>query len=169
MARARRDSPGIRNKFWGGGIFAAPATLTATQQILATLLANSVATRTLLRCRGALYVDGISDAAGDVATVGLGIIVVQQAAAAVGGTSIPGPIGDIDADWLWHKFVNLHSNEVSAVSDTALGLNQIVEVDSKAMRIVKSDQSIILVGETTGQTLASVHASGGVRVLIGEH
>ena len=166
MAR-RSGRPGMV-KSWAGQTFSATS-ITTTQKILLNFPLSTDFPETVLRTRGHLQVWGTPDAADDAAVIGLGLIVVQESAATVGGVSIPGPFDDLDADWLWHRFVMLRVNEVTADSDTALGLWQEIEVDSKAMRTVKRDQVVILVGETRSQTLAGVEVQGGIRALSGLH
>ncbi len=159
--RFRSRSRGVKS--WGTTQFGV-ATLTTTQLILASLVLSTTSGETILRSRGMLFLRGNPDAAGDDDVVGLGLIVVQSAAAAVGGASIPGPINDGDADWFWHQFVPLNSFG-SAADDEAIGLNKYVEIDSKAMRKVPRDQTVILVGELFSGELSNVQVSGGLRLL----
>jgi len=142
--------------------------LSTTQAILATFPLSTDFPETVLRARGSFLFSGTANGAGDAGVAAIGLIVVQEAAATVGGVSVPGPANDINANWLWHQFVPMISNEVTAASDTALGLFARVEMDSKAMRIVKPDQVVVLVIETvTGSGLAQQSVAGGLRILSG--
>ena len=87
---------------------------------------------------------------------------VSDEAAAVGGSSVPGPIANPSADWLFHLFVPLQAETASTPQGRATAY---FEIDSKAMRRVKSDETVVFVHEISTGAFASVLASGGVRVL----
>ena len=153
---------------WSGNFFD-EAALTGTQSVISSMLAPTgvgAARQTLLRTRGSLVVLGTPDAAGDSEIVGLGVIVVQQAAAAVGGASVPGPLNDPDANWLWHQFVGLNAMGATGETPTSVSAIVRVEIDSKAMRKVAIDQELIMIGELATGEFASVIVTGGWRVLM---
>ena len=160
MARGHGRSRGTKE--WSGTTFPL-TTLTTTQAVLASF--SHDVTETILRVRGALMVVGIPNAAFDDDVAGFGLIVVTDQALAAGGASIPGPIADPTASWMWHQYVPLTSVAATAASDVGLGLWARIEIDSKAMRKVDRNQTMVLVGELdTGEfNIASV--SGGIRIL----
>jgi len=122
---------------------------------------------TVIRLRGQIRVSGIPNAAADNDVIGLGIIVVSDAAFGVGGLSVPGPIADPDAPWIWHQYVPIDVVSETVAKDTSLGALVTVEVDSKAMRRFGANETLIIVGEiATPQTFSSVVVNGGVRALI---
>ncbi len=162
MARRTGQRPHSRN--WTGQVFASSA-LSVTQAIFGVPITVGTSDVTLLRSRGEIIIFATPDAASDDDVVGLGIIVVQEAAATVGGTSVPGPVNDIDADWLWHRFVGLDGGAVSAADSASILTNRIIEIDSKAMRRVKRDQVIVLVAELSTGQFGAVRMSGGFRLL----
>ena len=160
MARTTRAR---RVKYdWVGGDVGATA-LTTTQLIL-LIFSNSVET-TLVRSRGSFFVQAIANAALDADVAGLGLIVVSDEAAAIGGTSVPGPIAKPDASWIWHRYVGMRAAAASAADDSAIGLNVHVQMDSKAMRKVDANSSIILVAELSTGSFGSVRINGGMRTL----
>jgi len=116
--------------------------------------------------RGELLVSASPNAAGDGDVAAFGFIVVSEAAAAVGGTSVPGPILNPEADWIWHSYVPLRSLAATAADDTAIGCFSRVLIDSKAMRRVKKDQEVIFVTELSTGEFASVIVTGGIRALV---
>ena len=161
---ARRSSSRRRANYeWAGTQFVASA-LSTTQTILATLTPGEQGT--LIRSRGNILIVATPDAADDDDVVGLGLIVVSSEAAAIGGTSIPGPINNEDAPWLWHTFVPIMNVAVTAASDTALGLIHRVTLDSKAMRRLNTNDRVVLVAELGTGEFAAVRALGGMRNLL---
>ena len=149
------------------GEIAVPVTMLTTTQALLGVFSFAGARTTIRRCRGNLLVTGIVDAALDSEIVGLGLIKVHDAAANAGGVSLPGPINDGNADWIWHQHVPLFSNAVTGASDVALGMFMRVPLDSKAMRTMNEDNVLALMGELTTGAMASVRVLGGLRVLVG--
>ena len=166
---ARRDGRRMRDLTWSGlgG---------TTKQVTAGSLASSTVvsladTQTLLRTRGEILgqIDGPVD--GDATIVGCGLIVVTEEQVAVGTTSMPDPIQDLDAEWLWHGFLVLAAQAGTGVGGS-LNVNSAVarlSVDSKAMRRMKQSQSVALVlrnSVLSGTPTVDVNAA--FRVLFGE-
>ena len=161
MARSR----GRKTDYDWNGVTSAAAAITATQAVILSLAVNSAAT--LMRSRGSIAIEAVPDAIGDSTVVGLGLMVVRADAAAVGGTSVPGPIDDDDGDWLWHQYVPMFAGFASEQPDDKLS-RAYIEIDSKAMRRLKSNDAIVLIGELSGTSFASVQAIAGVRFLTGQ-
>ena len=161
MARERASN---RAKSWAGGTF--NVTTMGTTQVIVVSATQLVAKETLIRSRGKIGVEAIPDAVTDTDVLGLGLIVVQGSAADVGGVSVPGPIEDTEADWLWHQFVPLISGGTSESTDLGNNMDrQVVEVDSKAMRRMNVGEAVILVGQLAFGDFATVVVTGGVRWL----
>ena len=92
---------GPRRSYDWAGMFFGPTTLAATQVILGSALIDNEPV-TVMRVRGNILVKGTPDAVADDNVVGLGLIVLQSQAFTAGGASVPGPIADPSAPWLWH-------------------------------------------------------------------
>ncbi len=157
MARRSRGT-----KEWNGVTFN-PTVLTTTQGILASF--NHDLTETALRQRGRFLFRAVPDAAADDDIAAIGIIVVSDNAVGQGGASVPGPINDPDAPWLWHNYVPLAGGASTAEDPESIGLNVYVDLDSRAMRKVDRNEAIVLVAELQTGQFASVSVSGGWRTL----
>ena len=160
MARQRVGSRGV--KVWAGLSFDS-VTIGMTQALIASFVTGTKST--ILRMRGELLLSGIPNAAGDSDVLGLGVMLVSDQALAAGGVSLPGPIANPDAGWIWHQYVLIRSEAASAVSDVALGIFSRITLDSKAMRKVGPNQAVALIGEATTGEFGSVSVLGGMRLL----
>ncbi len=164
MANRRGFSGGSRSrgtKSWTGTNWndAAP---TVTQVVIGTF--TGLEEETLLRIRGNGVISGVPNADGDSDVYGIGLMKVTDQAAAVGGASVPGPIANPEADWIWHQYVPM----IVGISGAGASPAPVVvsfEIDSKAMRKVNRDETLILVHEITSGQFASYLASGGMRAL----
>ncbi len=125
--------------------------------------------RTLMRTRGNILVQLDAGANDERAMIALGLIVVSTPAATAGTASVPTPITDIGADWFWHYFATVTALAETSVTGDAGGLFERIEVDSKAMRKLKDDQTLLLVCEV-GQTIdatGTFDVQAGMRYLFG--
>ena len=169
MARGR----GTRmRKTWFGSLSGGDGTaitITAVQAAIlnVTHLEADIHDVTILRSRGGLFVTATPNAASDADVVGLGLIVVHTNALTVGGASLPGPINDIGADWLWHQFVPLDAISATSADGQSVGLNVRVEVDSKAMRRLQTDHAVVLMAELATGQMTTITVNGGIRFLLG--
>ena len=103
MARPARR---ISTKSWIGVTTSGQQALGQVQAVMASIgIAEGTVRETLLRSRGEVSLAFGANAGGDSDVVGLGLIVLHSNAVSVGGSSVPGPINDIGADWLWHRLV----------------------------------------------------------------
>jgi len=107
------------------------------------------------------------DAVGDSDILGLGMIAAQNSAISVGGVSVPGPINDPGAAWLWYAVVALSAAGLTGVSATNLAAVVRVPIDSKAMRKLPDDVGIALVAETLSGDFQTVAVTAAVRILLG--
>jgi len=90
---------------------------------------------------------------------------VSEQAGAAGGVSVPGPISDEDASWLWHRYVVMNAGTAALTGDDIGSMVRGV-IDSKAMRKKKVNESLILVGQLFTGLYAAVEVNGGFRILI---
>ena len=102
-------------------------------------------------------------ASGDAAQLAAGLIV-----APTGATVAVSPLTEAGANWFWHTYCLLHTQGiVGGVSEHGDGLTtQRIEIDNKAMRKLREDESIYLVMEN--QNLVGspgVNVGGALRVL----
>ncbi len=154
MARARR-SGGKKIDFveWTG-LSGAVLAIGANGQAVTTV-ATAAASATLLRSRGEIVasIDGPTD--GDHCAVACGLIVVTEEQVAVGTTAIPNAAADLNADWLWHGFLLLHSQGVTELSGNVTMADRLT-IDSKAMRLMRPTNSVVFA--VTNSTLAGTPA-----------
>ena len=125
---------------------------------------------TILRCRG--FVQAHFDATAQVSdaislTFGLGL--VSSDAATLGATAMPDPGGNADYPWLWWGSMRLRS-ELAAGPSGGFGIAaQRLEIDTKAMRRVKPEMSLVMVVEVASASGApeTIIEFGQIRVLVG--
>ncbi len=121
---------------------------------------------TLYRTRGSVLInmDTSGLAAGDAVRVAWGLFVAGDA----GVTSLPTPLTDADNSWLAYGIATLDS-QTGVISDTIGGQVIRFDVDSKAMRRIKTrSETIFFVYETVdivGAPITNVHAN--FRFLLG--
>ena len=163
MARGRSQRMAMA---WQGAFNTAGISLSTTQS---SMLQTSESTlkQTLLRTRGNILVQATPNASTDLAVAAFGLIVVNESAATVGGASLPGPINDVDADWLWHQFVPLDAITLTAADPNARSVVHRLEIDAKAMRKVGPDKVVVLMAELGGSAFSAVTAIAGARFLLG--
>ena len=166
MARARGRTGRSPDYEWFamGGKASAVDLAAATASLGPSALAVS-GPGTLVRLRGQVFLQLDAGAVDERVLVCFGIIIVSNEAFAAGVASVPKPFTDADADWMWHGFLSVTSGaETGIVSDFLVDR---VLVDSKAMRKVKSSQTLIFVAEVA----SSQDAAGtfdymyGIRIL----
>ncbi len=114
-----------------------------------------VESETIIRCRGSLNVVSDQAAATEVAFGAYGLCVVSNQAAAIGVTAIPTPYTDADSDlWFVHGYWYAPVRFNSAVGFQ--NISQTERFDSKAMRRISADETMVMVVENG-------HATDGVR------
>ena len=164
MARGRRT--GRKTDYSWQGASGVLTTIGTANQFL--VLAIFGAPFTVMRTRGNVVLTMDTGAAGDAMAVGLGIIILKDSVVTAGAASMPGPSNVLDAEWVWHQWVPLLS-QTGTQSDDVGGQVARVEIDSKAMRKVKSNEQIVFVAD------AIIHAGTptvdlvvGGRILVGD-
>ncbi len=104
---------------------------------------------TVVRTRGQLYGRVLESVVADTESWGaLGMAVVTEVAAAAGAASIPGPLTDSFWDgWFLYVFIS-----VALRFDDATGISTPTQVrvdfDSKAMRKIEDNESLVVMFET---------------------
>ena len=123
---------------------------------------------TIMRIRGEVWVGADPDGAGNASIVGVGLILVNNDALAIGVTAIPGPLLDIGSSWIWHTTFNLFSGDAIAQDFFDISQNARREIDSKAMRKFEPNMSLVFVAENQTNGGAAVWDWGAsCRVLLG--
>ncbi len=144
------------------------ATLNLTD-LLAT--APTLDTITVGRLVGRLYVyvAGPTTTIQAIQLVDVGVGVLSQEAAAIGGTSVPSPAIDADAPprgWLYRsRVLSIRTNADGSEKETN-NLIPVIDFDVRSMRKVdKGSLRLILVKSLIGGTVADLTVSGLVRAL----
>jgi len=108
---------------------------------------------TIIRLRGSAFVSLDPGAIADSMFVALGMIVVKADAFSTGGaTSMPDPMNDFQAPWLYHKIFSLGPSLAATPAADEIGANQRDEIDVKAMRKVDPEDALAFIWN--GQILA---------------
>ena len=118
---------------------------------------------TIARIRGTCSATLDVGAALDAFELAVGLIVVKDEAFAAGAASMPSPISDVEQSWIWHHVFSL-GPAVNATQDGGqILVNQVVQIDGKAMRKVQAGETMAFVfegaqdnGTPTADALASV-------------
>ncbi len=125
--------------------------------------------QTIMRNRGqyVVSIDGPTD--GDKINVGLGLIIVSSEALAAGVTSIPLPISNGDAPWLWHQLVPLMAQAGTGVGASLNAMSVVGrgEIDAKAMRKVGLNEALVFVMQSVSTSgTPAVDIVGAFRTLV---
>ena len=158
MARSVRT-----HKQWSGTSNPQPIVLsTTTSEILSF---STDFSETLLRSRGELIVCAVPNAANDNEMACFGFAVVSDEARAVGTTSLPNPVSSPDFDWFWYGYAPLMDTVSTGSDASSIGLTYRLTIDSKAMRRVSPNHSLVLIGALTTGEMATCSVIAGVRIL----
>ncbi len=145
---ARRKTQWIRTDAASGGTdFKALAAATAVidQNV------PGVAPDTIIRLRGMLQVASDQSGANEEPFGAFGIAVVSEQAFAIGVTAVPTPYTDADSDlWMMHGYfaAPIRFNDATGFGN----ISQRVDFDSKAMRKLNEDETLIIVLENASAT-----------------
>ena len=137
-----------RATFWAGSaIDTAPSAVAAATTIHDQTLIGTDDPETVVRTRGIFTVETDQTTAAEFPFGAIGMAVVNNQAVSVGPTAFPSPYTDSDSDlWFLHQF---WAAPVRIGTD-ATGIYRAayqVEFDSKAMRRLTGDESIVVVVE----------------------
>ncbi len=146
MANQRTRQGPARTLRWDLSTIALGA-LTVGNPVAATIVVAGAITETLMRMRGSVEAHLTSTIAlGDAVHVGVGVIKAQSGQ---GTTVFSSPLSDGEAPWIWVDYFTLVSEDASASSVDGTDMKHIRhEIDSKAMRILRPDIELQIVGET---------------------
>jgi len=122
-----------------------------------TLFASAIAfgePLTIIRMRGEL--SGFMTVAGTAGDgfreMAVGIGIVSTDAVSVGVTAIPGPLGpDMGWSWIYHRLFSMQNSSTGADGATGSGSFRF-EIDSKAMRKVGPNETLVAVSQVTTET-----------------
>ena len=163
MARQFRNRPtrSRPNRSWGGVATPAFVTIPAASKVLiGGFLANNAGIdETIMRVVGKMAVKTDQDAGTEFQIGALGMMVVTDAALAVGITAIPGPVTDINDDG-WFLYVPI-VQAIQVASSIGLDAQAGVGYDfnSRGRRIVELGSNVVIVVE-------NIHATQGFLVAI---
>jgi len=144
MARARGHFPAPKRLTeWSGILLRSEVQGLAGTQSLgdSSQRAEATATNTLIRLRGTLYGHMVPDAASASMVVGCGLILASEDAFTAGAASVPSPIDDLDSPWIWNQ-VMVFGPSVGTEVVNEMGVNFRAEIDNKAQRRVKPNESL---------------------------
>ena len=103
---------------------------------------------TIVRLRGHGFIHMDAGAALDSVVVGVGLIVSPIEAFSAGVGSVPTPLADMEAPWIWHDLFVL-GPAVTATDDGGdLSRNVQFTIDNKAMRKFRANEELAFVMET---------------------
>ena len=117
---------------------------------------------TLTRVRGNWAGHMVPAAASDSMIVGLGLIVVSTDAFVAGAASVPSPLEDLNAEWVWHQLI-VFSPSQTTETQTALDQYDRGSIDSKAMR--KMNEAEVLGFVWDGLRLAGSPTFDGIAAI----
>jgi len=103
---------------------------------------------TLVRTRGELFWHVAADLASS-SRFAIGLIRVNDVAAAAGSAALPSPLENPNDDWIWwYSSTAVDLAGAAALSSGFMGGRR-VDIDSKSMRIIKDSQTVVWVAEAT--------------------
>ncbi len=139
----------VRQTDWGVSIVSTSYTsIAASSKVLLSSLDLGTVTQnipgTFVRTRG--FISWMSTITGSLSSIGgFGVGFVSSVALAAGIASIPGPVTDpLWEGWFVYETFGLRTEVATAVGSK---LSQIRTIDSKAMRKVDGDVSLVVVAE----------------------
>jgi len=151
---------GARRRTHWFSVFGGATETSSVVRILWTSVGSNEG-ETIVRVRGILALTLLAATSiGDGYEGAFGIAVVTTAAAAGGSGSVPTPLTEAGWDgWLLHRFFSVRSN-LGGEPD-----GQVLELDSKAMRKLTADESLVGVTEVEETGTSQLLLSNRVRIL----
>ncbi len=144
----------------GGTAFKAAGAATA---VLDQTLASSEP-ETIVRARGSVCVLSDQNGADEQAFGAYGIAVVSDQAAAIGVTAIPTPYTDADSDlWMVHGYwyCPIQFGDSTGFAD----VSQVFDFDSKAMRRLSPDETLVMVIENGSAAQGALYSFNAALLL----
>jgi len=145
-----------RVPYWSLAYLSGAQSVTAKAIVGMTVGGTFQSHSTLIAIRGRLSAYVNTDA--QMGVLGVGIIMADADAYAAGAASLPGPLSDGAAPWIWHAAIPL-------IGVTGIDSRPRVAFEqfySRAMRKLKDTDVVAIVAETAG----TVTAGGGISMLI---
>ncbi len=102
---------------------------------------------TIVRLRGHGFVHLDAGALLDSAVVGIGLIVSPTEAFTAGVSSVPSPLTDMEAPWIWHEVFAMGPAVLATDDGADLSRNVQFTIDNKAMRKFRTDEELGFVVE----------------------
>ena len=159
MARRFEQRGPQRQFIWSGILLQAAGAALASGKSTGGLGALGVTSGggvTLIRTRGMYNVHFDPTSVNDVVQFAMGLALFSSDAFTAGAASLPGPISDLDYDWIWHQNILLGPTFTATEGTADLMQNTgYRELDSKAMRKLKPSESMGFVVE------AAILSGGG--------
>ena len=152
-ATSRFRTQSRRATDWFSGPRGVLATTTAQTQPFLTGVTNFQDGQTIIRIRGEclLSLSGGPTAVEGFGRVGIGICMVTTKAAGIGTTAIPAPLTEMTWDgWMFHWVGALISNIDTAWTGAEGSMVVRVPVETKAMRKVGEDRTMVAMLQTAG-------------------
>ena len=135
----------------------------ATAVIDSTFVTDPNNPETIVRIRGLLTVQSDQNAATETPFGALGVAIISDQAAAAGVASVPTPYAEADSDfWMLHQFWAAPVRVATAVGFQKVDTQYLI--DSKAMRKITPDQTLVIVMEN-GSASAAVQYRLDLRLL----
>jgi len=133
---------------WGafevmGRIIALTGTSVGNQSV--GVVANERLTIIRLRGHGFIHLD--AGAVEESAVVGIGLIVAPTEAFTAGVGSLPTPLTDMEAPWIWHDVFAMGPAVIVGDDGGDLSRNVQFTIDNKAMRKLRTDEELGFVFE----------------------
>jgi len=154
---------------WDSGPDEAGTIVTATGSLLWTtgVVLTTESKATVVRSRGLVTINLLgqqtADGDGFTGAVGLGIVSLDAFTAG----AVPDPIGDIAwPGWLWYSHFHVMQGDVNIGGEGAVSRIQRIEIDSKAMRKMGSEEILFGAFEFVEQGTATVEVTGQTRILV---
>ena len=121
---------------------------------------------TIVRIRGSIeLLLAAATAVGDGFLGAIGIGIVSTPAFAVGITAVPTPITEIEWEgWLYHRFIQ-HRSSVATAGFVGANIQRI-EIDTKAMRKISTQEVVFMAAEFTEGGTADMRVAAGTRMLV---
>ena len=166
MPRFRRSgsfggrSPAPRRQIFNTGITGEVDGLTTVVGVAKVVgsvgIASGEAPVTLVRTRGRWNLSLAAVSAVGIDRCVMGIIKVSTDAFAIGVTALPGPLSDVENDWLlWQPLINAH---ISVTGDQFNG--DIESFDSRGMRKLKEGDVLAVMFEMESDVAGTVYDIG---------
>ncbi len=153
-----------RQTIWGSTVTPTATIIAAgTKVLLARFTAASLASigvpNTVVRERGQIWYASDQNAATESVVGAVGLCVVSELAAAAGAASIPGPITNADWDGWYGWFPMLTRIEFSDATGVQNPAGVVMPFDTKAMRKVEDNMSVVVMVESVTNGLRLTYAS----------